>query len=766
MSTLRNKRLTANLTSPVIKDSNIEHIGTRIQISEYTDMDNQELLVDKTYRSPEDILHINIELEIDVEKNLYVRHAYIYRDKTTQEEYGSDTFGFITSIYGNQSGVKLGNNIISTPVVTKSINNASYNTGFIKVDISNYNVLVGSGDHVSTDWLITTDTNEVLFERLKDKDNLKSILIPADIFKDYKMFIIQARFNSSTNGFSNYGRYYYVTSSLYNKYISLKPILPFYKGKTLYYSAAYNILNITSVGLVLKEVLGDVEVEVYRKENYTPSQSMGIPSDNLKVGAVYRLYSFVNMNIDGKVSRSETLLSDEFILLEEKKYASSLLADYPGKYTKCPELVIGAAVNVSRELPNNTFLLAKNTNSKLSIYSRYNNTVRDTGLTVDLPSGITNTYVPYINVIPLYNDIILVNITAYDGTTGYRKSNWICYKADLATNTYTILSNSVFEDEVYSTGMNSSAYVTKDNKVYYIPARYEKVSGTPDLLPLMEITIGSNNSINRRVVRENLIDNVYRNLTIAPLGDGYEETGEFLILGGTDKTGTDIKDNSGNSTGTKQYVLNNLNIYKYNPGTDDLSVFATLPQSFDLNKYSLSAFLRKDGKIVIFNNTDSGLSYTQSASMIIDTKNNNAFSIEDNESNLDIPFRSTLVGSNGDFFRIGYQDESLMYTLLYPHTKLSSYDDDSAVINKNLVVNKGRTITIENPYLYDTITIEGTSLEDTGILKWVDEKAIRYLDFRDTIITRDTVVTEEEANRIPKEHLWVLDGVTYTIKDK
>lgn len=782
MSFIKSKRLNVLIPHEVtVTNPDLDHIGTRVQVAEQTDMDNGDILVDKTVRTPDDIKRIAIDLELDTESNIYVRYLLIFQDRNTQQEIQGN-FSVISSIHGDQQGFKFSNVIVNTPYVKTEMNNSSLNNRDMKISLDGFQVLVGLGKHKSTSWLITDGNGVEVFKREKDEDNLNSITVPYQLFDSTKLYLLKAKFNTDTNGSSNFGCFVLNTSTVEKYNYSLEPVLPFLYGQSLFYKATYKTNTIRNIGIIVKQVLGDVEVEVFRREDYAPTRSIVVPKDNLIQGATYRTYSFAKMLVNGKVVNTSSSLYHTFVYLPNNKTEESTEADYPGKYTKLNPLVTGGLVVVSRELKNGTFLIAKNSHPKFSIYARYNNTVRDTGLEVELPEpgNLGDLFVPYLNVLPLYDDRVMVNYCTYKSGTNYRNSIWALYDVDLVTNDWTLVKHKIFPDELYSTAMNSSAVVGKDNVVYYVPARYETQKGTPEKLPVFKIEYKNNDLVRTKIENEAIPSNitgvdVFRNVTMLAV-DNYKVNGkeQFIVLGGTDKDGTPILDPNGNQTGSKQYRLNNLKAFNVSSASSLLAPtnkveVGELPGNFDLDLYSPSAFLRKDGKMVIFNNCDMGTRALNSESFITENINNGQFSsqsvkAEGNDSTIDIPFRTTLVCNNGDFIRISYRDELLMYTLLYSHVKLANYEDDIITLNKNLVVPIGRTVTIENPYLYDTIVIEGTDDQNTGILRWADQNFVRTLTYKDVIITRDTTVTQAQADLIQKQHLWVLDGVTYTIK--
>ena len=82
---------------------------------------------------------------------------------------------------------------------------------------------------------------------------------------------------------------------------------------------------------------------------------------------------------------------------------------------------------------------------------------------------------------------------------------------------------------------------------------------------------------------------------------------------------------------------------------------------------------------------------------------------------------------------------------LYSRPLLEEEKTDNTIIDtvKDLVVPVGKTITIESPYRYRTIHIEGTSVTNTGILKYTEDGVTRTFIYSDLIITRPTVLWQD-----------------------
>lgn len=755
--------------------SNMAHVGTRVVLATDPTFKEDTIIHKSDVYLPDNIVTIKGKVQVGKDEEVFAYYQLYLdskRNPTNDPElYTLSEPSTVVSIFGDQDGFKLDNVVVTTPYVKEDLTitsgvNVLYNTA--KFTISGFNVILGAGKHGYTTWTIRDTNNNVIFNRKNDKDNLTDIEFPLRWFDRNKLYIVEAKFITDTNGHSRYGKILFNREILENLYFKLSPILPFSSGQSMYYKIQYNSANINKVGVTIKEVIGDHEVIIYTRDDLDPVGFVEIPSKDFKVGATYKTYAYSKVNVNGELHKTPNTLQHTFIFEETILNNGSLSDEYPGRYTKLPDIVLGGSVTVSRELKNGIFVLGKNSRTGFALYAKYGNTIRDTGIEIPVPEDtVSSSYqLPYVNVLPMYNDLVAINYTIFLEGELYRASVWCFYKANLATHNFTLIDHKIFTDEYYSTAMSSSAVVLKNNSIYYIPARYrDPETKAPLELPMFRIRLVDNKVVRTKVV-DRVIHNVYRNVTMCATGNKDKGQEELLILGGTSNDGTNNVTEGGVQIGVKQYTLLNYNIYKYNVGLSTLEVIGQLPTTFPATKYCLSVFYRGDGRYVIFNNSDTGPEAFNSRSYRIDFTalgTDNFFTEENNESGIDIPFRSTIVLRNGDYYRIAYREEEITNMLLYPRIRLAQYVDGSETMVKHLIVPVGKTITIENPYIYESITIEGDSEENTGVLVWNDVGHQRYFDYRYKIITRNTKVTQQEDQLTPKEYLVILDGVTYMV---
>lgn len=755
--------------------SNMIHVGTKIVVATDPTFKEESIILTKDVYLPDNIITIKDRIEVGKDEEIYAYYKLWLDNKKNPTNdpalYKLSEPSSVVSLFGDQDGFKLDNIILTTPTIKEDNNatigvNVKYNN--VKFTLNGFKVIVGSGRLNAVTWTIRDNNNNIIFSRKNDRDNLEEIDFPIRWFERNKLYLIEAKFITDTNGHSRYGKLIFNRDIIDNIYFKLTPILPFTLGQSLYYRIQYNSANISKLGITIKEVIGDLETTIYTNDNFDPVSFVEIPTKKFKIGATYKTYAYSRILVNGELQRTPNTLQHTFILEETILHNGNLTDEYPGKYSKLPDIVLGGSVTVSRELKNGLFVMGRNSRTGFALYAKYANTIRDTGIEIPVPQDtVSSTYqLPYVNVLPMYNDLIAINYTIFLEGDLYRASVWCFYKVNLVTNNFTLIDHQIFKDEFYSTAMSSSAVVVKNNSIFYIPARYrDEETKTPLELPMFNIRLVDNKIVRTKIL-ERVIPNVYRNLTMCSSGDKPKGQEELIILGGTGNDGNNSVSEAGVQIGVKTFVLLNTNIYKYNIGLSLLEVIGQLPANFNNNKYCLSAFYRGDGKILIFNNSDTGPEMVNSRTYAIDFKaiGTDEFLVEeDNESGIDLPFRSTIVLRNGDFFRIAYKEEEITHMLIYPKSRLASYVDGSETLLKHLLVPVGKTITIENPYIYESITIEGDSEDNTGILVWNDVSHQRYFDYRHKIITRSTKVTQEEDRRTPKEFLVILDGVTYMV---
>lgn len=778
------------------------HVGTELQLSYNTDFSIEDELIKNPNgvdgrhivlsRDGYDITAPYTEIEVDSDRVIYIRYRLLFDSKSNPtnrlESFETSDWSRISSTSSRDS-YTLNNIIISTPSIFMEQSTGSILEENIKFNVDGYLVIKGDGAHTSTSWYVEDNDGNILYKREKDVDNKTSIQLPSKLFSEDKIYVVKAKFHNELGGESNLGAFIYNPNITNLSNFELKPILPFSKGQSLYFRFMLLRPNITKLGIIIKENRYDSEIEVYRKDDIQPSASICISDSDLTVGKSYKVYAFTIVNEQGFEYSSALTKVCEFTFQEPMIYPILASTDYPDFYGDLGRISTGNVVVNTAELKNGLFVMGGNSVNKLCLYGRYGSGIRKTKIEFELPMTAgdldedPSTLLPYINVLPMYNDMIAVNYALFNGNT-YKRSFWAFFNVDLVNNEVTLIGPKekacvTFADEYLGTALSSSAVVAKDNTIYYIPSGYVPTNDFEDL-PMFSLKVVDTGR-GYEIIREKVIDvvkeGIKRHMTMCPYNTNIEGNEDFLILGGTtDEEFNEISSSGELQRGVTYFKIANHDVLNFNTRTKEITTLGFLSNdvggktNFPEQLYNFAAYRRADGKIVLFNNSNTGDTKYNSASYVIDLskltiETDLGAKKERNETRIDLPFRSTVSMRNGDFVRFSYAAAMYNYALLYSHTPLLTYTDAEISINKNLIVRPGEFITVENLYIYDTVIIEGTSVNNTGRIKWIDKNRVITLDFRDRVFTRDAEMTSAEYASIPTQHLWILDGVDIKITD-
>lgn len=794
---LKLQRIGCTLTHrPLIPASlNLKHAGTELQLSYSSDFTSTADIIPNPngYEGRHvclatdgvDITAPYTDVEVDTDRIIYVRYRILMDstlDPTDTIEYmQTSEWSRISSTEGSDIYTLTGL-IISTPSVFMDQTTGGILEDQLKFSADGFKNIKGDGAHVSTSWVVEDGDGEILFKRMRDTDNKYNILLPSTMFSGDKIYNIKAKFHNELGGESNFGCFTYNPNITVTGNFELKPVLPFTKYQDLYFRFMLLKPNIVKLGIIIKENKYDSEVEVYRNENFTPRTSIRIPSNtiNLVVGRTYKVYAFCTVNNGGYTYNTALTKTCEFTYQDPTVYPLLSATDYPQLYGDLGRVSTGNVIVNTAEFKNGLFVMAGNSANKLCLYGKYGKGIMATKIEFDLPftagevEDDDNTVLPYINVLPMYNGMFAINYCIFN-RTNYRRSYWAFYNIDLVNNEVTLAgtkeqSTAMFADEYLSTAVSSSAVVARDNTIYYIPAGYVPTNDMEDL-PLFSIKF-TGTQVVRTKIKDVVKEGIKRYMTMCPRNAEVNGNEDFLIIGGTtDEEFNEITSEGYVLDGVTYSKLSNKDILNFNTGTRAITKLGELGHTgaeeldFPVQVYNIAAYRRADGKIVLFNNSINGDYKYDTSTYIIDpetlAESGTIGAVkENNDTRVDIPFRSTVRMNNGDFVRFSYVGAMYNQSLLYSAQPLLNYTDAEITINKNLVVKPGEVIAIENMYLYDTVTIQGTSLDNTGIIRWTDKNVLRVLDFRHRIFTRDATLTKEEQARIPAEFMVVLTGVT------
>lgn len=702
------KRIRISVTAPVLLPNNLLHSATIYKISKTITFQETDIIVNET--STTKLYDNNFTVDIKNDDTLYISTQYVYtvidengelvynEDGSIKYQYGTPSR--ISSLKGDQSGVKISDTIVGTPTVKI---NTSYEINFegnLKITTSDFKMYSSIGKHLSTSWLVKDIEGNVLFKREKDVDNLTSIIITEDI-KLSDNFIVYVSHHSDTNADSNYG---VIENIITNElpYFSIKPLSKLIVGKYLYF-------NIDILNKRYKNI--DLFIYDYNTNKFI-SNIIGINNSLIKINTnnftLNTLYKFVfKITSENDITREYeiNLYSNDYKIKYDlnKKYLDKY--DYNSLF-----FTNGETSSLSYQLSNDSILLMKNITNYIIESRLIENRLTYLNSKTDLESDpIIN---PNLYVNELLNGDVLIS---YKLSREGKSEIYIdVYSLNPENNELLLLNSNKLVSTISLT--SSGAITISYNKVYYIDYN-------SNTMVILDPYTGT-----------------YENITLPYNAiSGYSLVTDFdnniILLGGTN-------DDLGNYTINHQRV--NDKVYKFNINNKvfteiGLNLLKDLPRDL----YQFHLVYRHDNKITMFNNINNN-NYDMIADQstyILDLINETlTFTYNDHEDGL--PYNNTIVLRNGDVLRYTnlLQDPQKLYTYVSDSMTIDSIDDNNTLIyNPNtLTIKTGEILNIPKPCKYDSIT-----LEDGAYVTLGDDLITNYSN-KTLILTRDTVMTATE----------------------
>lgn len=700
------KKINIAVIPPVLLPANLVHIGTEYKISKTLLFTEEDLLVNLI--STEDLYEKKFELDITDEDTFYVVTRYQYKQVDVDGDVlGEDglvitkmgTPSMVTPFKGDQSGVKISDTIVKTPIVTKEVTYDYVNSGNIKLIGSKFEMFSSIGLHQSTSWIVTDLNGNVLFKRDKDVDNLTSIVLPKT-FNVSDNMLIYCAYHSDTNADSNYGLLVNITN---NKLPMFD--ITMYGDLYVKLEAQFRVKLINSLFKKVVLIVKDGETEVAR---YTSTKDVIIvPTYDLVIGKTYHFEFTVTSANDLAQTYTITKIAKDYnSKFKTKEYLD--VYDYSGLL-----VTNGNTRTLSYQLHNGAILLSRN-DSKCFCLARYTNgNLTFVNDVIQLPLNV-NMLEPTTFVKELVNGDVVVSYVSSDIPT-FGKTFIAVYEHIHYNNVFK-LKNSIqitTEDELVSGG----SITTMDNFVYYV--QYNRGEIDNKFIKLDPYT-GVRTTYN-------LPTTVNRGLSVVAT-----RTGDIILFGGTDDDLSDY---------TTMHVRTNHKVFKFSIvneifvelGTD---LLATVNPSI----YQFHGVLRLDGNITIFNNiNNNNIDVIADQSTYIINLEELTTTYLDND-HLDIlPYGNTVVLSTGDIVRFSNMDRvtQKVYTYISDSMNLSNIDDNNTISydGLNLVIGDNQIIPKSELCRYDTVTIE-----PGGLLILVTAKGNEKLYSDTLVVTRDMVM--------------------------
>ena len=722
-----------------IKD--YEHFATSYLISKSIDFSNENNILKKNLRDETNKSEYVTDLDIQPFETVYVRIMFHFKNLTTNTETTS-AWSRTTPVSGDKEGFKLSDVIISTPIVHTEVNDET-----ITIETKPMVIYSGSGLHTKTSWSVTDSDNNTIYKRLEDESNLTKLRTQSINVESNKAYVFQAKHITKTNNHSTYGKKIVMD---YNRGLNLfdfNLVNEFTTNTKVYFKLTLYAPNFKSMDIEVRDKKGVVGTSLLNHTSLTGF----IDTTPLTVNTVYDIYVRVKFTDD-----VVTVYRLQFTGMLLKQDTNDLYGPgdtvYPEKGVGSGDISFGdmiasdtedgtfkrssVGVTSGYQMRDGNIVFTEFINNAISLYSFKGGSLSRIKRLFK-PTNGSDLAIDYVNVLPLPNSDIVINYCTVDVKNKYKKSIFKKFSYDPVRRELKEIGTYEAPTEELSTSVSTSAAIMSNGDIYYIPA-IKKSSNTDTTLSLMKL-----NTVNMTVETVvTLPDNIKYNATL--IRDIDENL--YLFGGSTTKR-------LHPTTKEDTWIRDNNKVYKFNK---DNKVFeylnVDLPDTWSTDIYCMQGYLRHDHKIVLFNSVHNGSELGNQKVLVFDPINL-TFTEHSLYTEMKIPFRNNIVMRDGSILRISskIQDPQTSYIYASEYTSTTGSQVNPIPLNKNLVVKDGTQIEIEDPYLYDSIDIQGT-----GKLIWLtDSGRIEYTS-SDLLITRNTVMQQSayEAKRYSSVHLF------------
>lgn len=757
-------------------DENYNHFATSWELSWSPDMEdtpntprNEKAIIISNYRDTKNLNDYTYHMdELTNEDIIYGRSKihYTVKNPITQELQEYETrWSPPVDILGDQQNFKVSNTILATPRIHLEedfIGNQEANLIFTTEPME---VFIGYGNHLSTSWSIETTDGKVIIAVDKAEDMKTKFIINSNKLDKNKIYIIKAIHHSDTNVKSLPGKYIYNNSvyktDLYDVVIKGDLVL----NRALGMEVILNVNTFEGIDICIKDKDGNIKVFQNDQKTLYPT----ILPTNLEPGKLYYIYARIKYNqndkTDWKLIKSLRAKSNTFNNIDT-------FAKYNNKYTFMhPFIQFSNKYLRTRELYQGGFILPKSGDESKKFKGLcYYEIEADSLLYIKDIENITeeadNTnYLSNwgVDVIPLNNGNIVVStsriIVPTEDTLEDSKNNMLVfttYRVNEPNNTFDKMHSLEVENQYKSTSVSGSACAIK-NDIYYVPT---EINYGKNKVHLSLFKYSSETNETEEVVK--LPFEVHSFVSLCKLDDN-----KILILGGVNK---DTEENKDLITG--YYNRTNDNVYIYNVDTKTFDLILTLDERIDKKLYNFHVVLRKDGKVMLFNNSENPANCYDQSTILIDLTLKE-YKTLNNDFKDNVTYLKTIECNNGNFLRISsneYNPQMVYAYNIYGYNNISSTGEVVNNVITDLVVPENTTITVNNLYRYKSIKILGSVDAGTsGTLIWIDNDVIRKFDSNWKFIAKESIYYDDTQDGITRDgtpkNVFILGNVTIHIKE-
>jgi hypothetical protein len=744
-------------------DSTLSHSGTSWQISRIPDFTDRSYYLAEELNDTINLLEYLHNIDLDKNEAVYCRVRYHFNTGV------ASGWSRVIPVKSGQIGLKMSGDIVMTPRVKVTVDYINSSLTNLILETSDMAMYSGVGDHESTTWSITdTDNNIIWTKELEIRDKLK-IEVSSEILEQDKIYFVKAVHHTNTNAHSNSGKALLSTNINKSNIFELKPIGPLVPDRLLYFKLFVYVNKYESVDIIIRNSQGVQVASNLNQLTRTPK----ILAAGLIPYQRYTIYGRIKYD-NGTYSKYVEI--DSYIVENNTLISSSDTAGYLDKYSNTQELRLGGeVVSTTTEIYTNDILMTKANDNNVYRHVMCGDKIVDKGPVLSLDGLNELMDKPYINIIPLHNGRILIDynanrvvhidsplvpesvrthminnkldkyvyelitivadkpIIATDDIYGdelTHRPRFSLYEFNTVTYNFTLLKTVTRDDELFGTSVNNSLVVMNDSYAYYIPTH--SVVGLENNT-LTNLTL---KKINLNNLSISLVKNLPVDIKSHPTLFKGDNNTLFFMSGSGEPTMVD---------NIAEFSRINNSIYRFSIPTDTWYDIGVNMNVIPNTMYSLAPYVRLDGKVVLFNNSNSGVSRGDQRTGIFDPVTND-LTLSDNDTIDDLTYRNTIQLLNGDLLRISTRvlDPQLVQTYVKDtYSADAIHINDTIDVINDLVVKVGDVVTVETLYKFNSIKIEGDSDTNTGKLILLDGNSITEFKWNDLIVIGDISIEQD-----------------------
>lgn len=576
-------------------------------------------------------------------------------------------------------------------------------TGVLKFTSSEFKDFSKSSVHYETRWLLKDDSDGVIKEKVARsiEEGFYEFEIDVASLSDkelYRLEVVYVGDNTVVSPVANYTVETYVKDG----YIQANFFEAPKAGKLLYADLDPQTTEFKSANLHLLDQNNDLVVENLNQETVTPK--IMIPN-SATVGGTYKLMASLNLLDDTTTDQELVKLS---VITANTLIEINPEATYLDKYSYMGEIIDYGLIEARSVQLDDGLILYPNAKDKtIDLYEIVNEKLVRVKTVYILPEYENIGNISFA-VYKMFNGKILMNYAANNKDVDGHHSVYSIF--DYNPLTKELLMNDRFVHGTYtnsatvgSTANTGSMCIVPGDDMYLIPPRLID-TGAEVPLRLFKFSNGGFSVSDLGALPFTAL----RNVSMAPTSDPTK----FIVFNGS--INKFIVD------GKIVWRRENDKVYEYDStlGTfRDLEIdMSVIPDEM----HTVQAFLRKDGKIICFNCSKTGTETDKQNTFLIDLENKSV-TMMNNDLPDNLIYRSTIALNNGEFVRISSSTEFTHRAYRYVGDSLETVVEpivgDASI---DLVVPANTVMATDNLSRYRTITIEGTSMEDTGTLLSTD----------------------------------------------